>query len=210
MSEYESLTGDQREFEQLLQQLTPAEVGIDVAQLMFRAGRQSADGEYRRRLRRWQGATFATAACAFVMAALLAWPAANDSNRPTQYAEQPNVAPVEHREQPVQDIPNVEHQDDRAIAQSPAPVPAAEDKQKGSKASSPLLSSMWKSLVSVQTPADDSYLSLRNRVLESGVDSLPERRAGGESRKEPLSTSPGRVRQYINRELGPGLLQIEI
>lgn len=196
MSEFESLNAEQREFEQSLKQLQPAEPELDVAELMFRAGQDSA----RRQLRRWQLSTLVTSVCALV-AVIVLWPgstsspanesriAANGEDNRSEPAPEvsTDVAPaIEARQQETQAVAEA---DENSIA--PQPVEPR-----------PLLFDWWNRQTTVSVSTGESYIDLRNRVLRDGVDALPERDlSGGASSREPLTSSPLRLRDALDRNL---------
>ncbi|HUG20077.1 MAG TPA: hypothetical protein VMM56_13925, partial [Planctomycetaceae bacterium] len=121
MSEFESLTDEQREFERSLQQLKPAPVSFDESDLLFQAGRAAGRLESRRSVRRWQCTTLAASLCAVFAIGLNGFvpESATDSDR-TVAVESPEA---ESNTEPVADnSPTLEETEIVAVEQKPDPV----------------------------------------------------------------------------------------
>lgn len=194
MSEFESLMSDanhndERQLESALRGLTLRAPQLDTAQLMFEAGRRAGLTEHRTRLRRWQISTAALTVCTLLLAVSLLQPAPDRA--PELMVEQP-ATPAASEPQVVS------HDPAPPSPETPEPTPVAVVESETSPPSP--LASWWRSLTQVNTPADAGYLSLRNRVLERGVDALPPSTGGGTTDSNPLSTSPDRLREYLDLE----------
>jgi hypothetical protein len=200
MSEFESMNDEQREFEQSLKQLQPAEPELDVADLMFRAGQDAARRKVRRQVRRWQLSTLVTSACAlvavsFLWSGTLASPTNGNSIATDVDTGQAEPIPEDNTGQPEiekqQSVPQiVVETEEPAIS----PPPLVEQR--------PLLFDWWNRQTTVSVSTDESYIDLRNRVLRDGVDALPERDlSGGSCSTEPLTSSPLRLRDALEQDL---------
>jgi hypothetical protein len=199
MSEFESLTDEQREFERSLQQLKPAAVSLDESDLLFQAGRAAGERESRRSLRRWQCSTLAASLCAMVAIGLngFAPETAIDSDR-TVAVGSPEA---ESNTETVSDnLPELEEPEIVAVEQSPDPVPSErrDVPERTPVRATTAIGRWWEDLLTVSVSDQNSYLGLRNRVLEQGVDALPPSTGGGhDTRSEPLTSSPRQTRELL-------------
>lgn len=192
MSEFESMNHEQEEFARSLQQLRPVEPELDVAELMFRAGQDSAWEESQRQLRRWQFSTLVTSACA-VMAVITLWPVSASTPASETSIAHETIQP--------------EPKPDESIAEKQIPVreertPEAIVDVEQPKLQPHPLNDWWNRQFTVSATTEDSYLDLRNRILQDGIDALPEPKlGGGSSSGEPLTASPLRLRDALNQDL---------
>lgn len=199
MSEFESLTESQREFEQSLKQLRPVPASIDEADLLFQAGRNAGRLESRRSLRRWQCSTLAASLCAMLAIGLngFAPETAIDSNR-TIAVDSPEA---ESDTETVSDnLPELEETEIVAVEQKPDPIPSERRNvpEPTTARSTTAIGRWWEDLLTVSVSDQNSYLGLRNRVLEQGVDALPPSTGGGHgTRSEPLTSSPRQTRELL-------------
>lgn len=200
MSEFESLTESQREFEQSLKQLRPVPASIDEAELLFQAGRAAGRLESRRNLRRWQCTTLAASLCAVFAIGLngFAPETATDSDR-TVAVDSPEA---ESNTETVSDnLPELEEPEIVAVEQKPDPVPpeSRDLPEPATVRASTAIGRWWEDLLTVSVSDQNSYLGLRNRVLEQGVDALPPSTGGGHgTRSEPLTSSPRQTRELLD------------
>lgn len=199
MSEFESLTESQREFEQSLKQLRPVPASIDESDLLFQAGRAAGRLESRRSLLRWQCTTLAASLCAMLAIGLngFAPETAIDSDR-TVAVDSPEA---ESNTEPVSDnSPELEKPEIVAVEQKPDPVSSERRNvpEPTTVRASTAIGRWWEDLLTVSVTDQDSYLGLRNRVLEQGVDALPPSTGGGhDTRSEPLTSSPRQTRELL-------------
>jgi len=198
MSEFESLNDQQLDFERALQQLQPVVPSLDVANLMYRAGRDSAFLESRRQLRRWQFSTLCTGVCALI-AATIHWPgnetgSVSDNSVATQDELSDAQATSDHPS-PDTPLPQTEEisPSESIVKASPA---SNVDREVPSLA-------WWNSVSQVPEASNNSYITLRNRVMREGLDAFPEPEFSSESTftGSPVQREPLRLRDAYDPEL---------
>ncbi len=191
------MNDEQREFEQLLGTLTPAPHEFDVAALMFRAGRESVLSEAGRRLRRWQFATLATSVCAIVLGAFLGRVGSMGSADPglARNEGHPPNAVLPEPPTPEPDSPQQPQIAERNDDDEPNPI--------APETAPPRIPGWWSSLWDVSTPAANSYLANRARLLNDRVDAPPVRGGGESSPASPLTNTPSQTRELLEQELFP-------
>ncbi|HSG69945.1 MAG TPA: hypothetical protein VLA12_05990 [Planctomycetaceae bacterium] len=199
MSEFESLTDEQREFERSLQQLKPAPVSFDESALLFQAGRAAGRLESRRSLRRWQCSTLAASLCAMLAIGLngFAPGTASDFDRTVAVGSpeaETNTVTVSDN------LPELEETEIVAVEPKadPAPSESRNVPEPTTIRATTAIGRWWEGLLTVSVSDQDSYLGLRNRVLEQGVDALPPSTGGGhDTGSEPLTSSPRQTRELL-------------
>ena len=167
MSEFESLNSEQREFEQALKQLRPVDPGLDVADLMFRAGQDSVRQESRRQLRRWQLSTLVTSVCALLAVSIL-WPGTT-----THPAPQNSLANEQSPSQRtlVENTPDEQTPlEQERVPESVAEIDPSYPPQSPLPEQPSPLFDWWTRLSTVSVSTEGSYIDLRNRVLRDGVE----------------------------------------
>lgn len=203
MSEFESMNSEQAEFEQSLKQLRPAEPELDIAELMFRAGRDSARRESQRQLRRWQLSTLATSVCA-IFAVVSLWPASafvpTNEGSIANHAEIEPTAPESETKPIVDQTPDPDQIRDQNAELA---VDGNEREFKPQALGRPRVPvfEWWSRQSAVSVLIEESNLDLRNRLLRDGIEALPESTlTSGSSSEVPLTASPLRAREMLNDE----------
>ena len=193
MSESESLTHEQLEFERALKALQPRSEHQRVADLLYRAGFEAAQLQSHRQLLRWKISTFVTTACALIALVAIDWssPVTTGvspvvSNRNTPESTPPETTP------PQREIEQVAP-DTNSIATTTVKQPELAPEPRRT-----IFGQLWQGYFTVSIDESDNYLGIRNRVLEEGIDALPQSESSDSgATSEPLVSSPKSRRELL-------------